>query len=61
MSILTRRNDPNLALETFDLMKVRGIEPDLITYNTAIGACSKAGNIDRAFELYETLRSQGLK
>lgn len=61
ISILTHKHDSKRALSLFDRMLRSGVRPDLIAFNTAIGASARAGDADRAFELYDQLRSQGLK
>ncbi|KAL3698290.1 hypothetical protein R1sor_012366 [Riccia sorocarpa] len=47
------------VLELFSGMKVRGCEPDTVTYTTAIGAACKARKADEAFSLHKEMVGKG--
>lgn len=43
------------ALNLFELMKTKLIQPDEILYNSLIDGCSKNGKIDISFKLYQEM------
>ncbi|KAH9322178.1 hypothetical protein KI387_016817, partial [Taxus chinensis] len=49
-------NDLRGVLQTFRLMRKTGVRPDVITYTTAIKACVKNKNPEKAFLIFETMK-----
>ena len=43
------------ALELFDLMKKRGIEPDEVLFNSLLDGCSKSGQLTLALEIFNQM------
>ena len=43
MAALAKKNQWKLALELMEEMAEAGVEPDIISYNTAMHVCGKAG------------------
>lgn len=49
------------ALSLFELMKLEGCRPNLITFNAAIDACTKGGvPLDRAWSLFQQMQDAGI-
>ena len=49
------------ALKLFNSIKGRGVKPNAITFNAAIGACEKGGQWERALELFNAMEVRGVK
>ena len=66
MNCYAKMGDVPSALELLEQMKtgngsdVPAMEPNLITYNTVLDACHKAGDLDTALQLKDTLLQKGL-
>ncbi|RVW41771.1 Pentatricopeptide repeat-containing protein, chloroplastic [Vitis vinifera] len=45
----------NLAIELLNEVRRSGIQPDIITYNTLISACSRESNLEEAVKVYNDM------
>merc|ERR1712217_302535 len=52
---------PERALELFDEMQRRGLQPDVITFLALISACEKACKPEKALELFAEMQRRGLQ
>jgi pentatricopeptide repeat domain-containing protein 1 len=55
-------NSPEQILDAVLLSDTYGyVEPSLVTFNTLISACGKAGQFSEALELHAKMQARGLK
>lgn len=50
---------PQAALNVHEEMSHQGLDPDRLTYNTLIFACTKTGNLDAAMCFFEEMKEKG--
>jgi pentatricopeptide repeat protein len=49
------------ALEVFQEIRQRGVEPNVITYNALISACKKGKKAEKVLEVFQEQRQRGLE
>eukprot|EP00887_Chlorella_sp_A99_P002761 scaffold6.g2761.t1 len=63
MDAAVKQNDEAgdaLALQLLDDMRAAGLQPSAVTYGTALGACSRRGDVETAFALYQQACQEGI-
>ena len=53
-------NSTDKALEVYDEMQQRGLQPQLITYDALIRACEEAGLFDKALDIRDEMKQKGV-
>eukprot|EP00891_Asterochloris_glomerata_P000997 jgi/Astpho2/997/Aster-x0964 len=55
------RKDSSIALQLFQDMEARGLQPDLVAYNTAITAAGRTSSWELVQDLFDGLKDAGLR
>ncbi|CAJ1934231.1 unnamed protein product [Sphenostylis stenocarpa] len=58
---LAMNGDGKKALELLDQMVVDGVDPDAVSYLSALCACNHAGLVEEGFRLFDMMKGRGMK